>query len=188
MKRTSIPGTTFDSCPQMEIERIAYQCAVTASGFYRRREYLITPKIIPQYRSRCVVMPEFVRHLSKEFWNDAVKGAKTMPIRLTQRMKDEIGKYDVGSVSPELVDNLSREWQKVQDRYWEFLNTIMSDKAKWIGSLEVRVTQYSKTSHYLLERKNGQHLIINLREDGNVAELARIIIVALLWPDRKKWA
>jgi hypothetical protein len=135
-----------------------------------------------------VVIPEFVQKLGPSFWLDAVEGGKTMPIQLSERMKNEISRYEVQSVANEIVEKFASEWQRIEIRYWEVLGLLIPDRIKWIGSLEIRITKYAtQTSYYLLERKNNQHLIIHLREDGDIRQLARIIIVALLWPDRDKF-
>lgn len=166
--------------------RVAYHCAILTSGFYQRRGQLIVPKVIPKYSTQCVVMPECVKELPESFWHEAVVAGKTMPVGMTDIMRQAVAKLPLATATHEQLVEIEHSWREREQRYWALLQSLWPDRVQWIGSLEVRLTRYaSKVSYYFLERKQSQRLVVHLRDDAGVADLARIIIMALLWPERE---
>lgn len=58
--RTYVPKISFVSTSDTEKERLLYQTAIIASGFYNRKGFVITPQIIPNIP--CVIAPSFINN------------------------------------------------------------------------------------------------------------------------------
>jgi DNA-binding response OmpR family regulator len=182
-----MPGVYFFASSDNEKIHIAYHCAILASGFYERRKLLVVPAVLPKYASRCVVIPACVQTLPQSFWHDACRVGQTLPILLTEYMKSAVRSLPVDCATVKEVSTLENAWRRVERAFWRYLGEIIPDRLQWIQDVEVRVTRYAtRASHYFLERVRGQHLIVHVRTDGTIADLAQIILLALLWPDRNK--
>ena len=186
MTRTFIPLTSFVSSPETEKERLLYTSASVASGFYTKHGFLITQHPIPKYKNYSIVMPEVLKNVSQNYWKDAAHGGNFMPKKLSSEMWEETKNIYLKPVDNHIVERFESQWKKVEANAWSAIRQFFPAETKWIGSLEVRITKIgSLSSHYLLEKRGNQHLIINLREDADFKEIINLLILALIYPMAK---
>lgn len=180
--RTYVPKISFVSTKDTERERLLYQTAIIASGFYQKKGFIVTPKIIPEIKNSCIIIPQTLGKLSKKYWSDATKVGTNLPIQLTELMKMEITKLKVLSIDDKTVNNFSLNWKNKSDQFWDIINGLFPQEIKWIGQLEVRITNFGgKSSFGLLTRQKGQKLIIHLRTDAKIESLAWGIVSSFFW-------
>lgn len=183
MTRTFNPTVSFVSSPETEKERLLYATHSVASGFYNRHGYLILPKRIPQFTSYCIVIPPFMREVSLKYWQDAAKYGVLMPKVITSRMRSETKNIQLTPVDKDILNQIEGKWKKIEKETWIALTTYFPIEIKWIKSLEVRVTKLGPaSSHYLLKKAWGQHLIVFLRQDTDYREIVNLIVLALIYP------
>lgn len=178
-----MPTTSFVSSPDTEKERLLYATHSVANGFYVKHGYLILPKRIPEFNSYCIVIPPFMREVSPNYWKDAEKYGALMPKIITPRMRRELKNIHLEPVEAGILSDFESKWKKIERASWDAIGQIFPMEIKWIKSLEVRVTKLGPAgSHYLLNRKPGQHLIIFIRQDTNYKEILNLILLALIYP------
>lgn len=181
--RTFIPSTSFISSPQTEKERLLYATTAIAMGFYPKHDFIITPFLIPKYENFCVIIPPSIKSADQKYWKDAKKAGLTMPKVLTKHMWNKTKHINMPAVDSKIVSKFETNWKKVEQKFWQELGVIFPNEVKWIKSLEIRITNIgSRGSHYLLTKSLNQHLIINVRTDGNTSSIADLIILALIYP------
>jgi hypothetical protein len=181
--RTYVPKISFISTSDTEKERLLYQTAIIASGFYNRKGFVISPKILPNIP--CVVAPEFYKHLTPSYWHDAARVGPVLPIQLTDLMKREVSKLKIVPVDTQIIDKLSENWATLSDKFWPAISQLFPREIKWMGEIEVRVTNYGpRFSFGLLSSQKFQKQIIHLRVDANLDDLATAIVSSFLWPQQ----
>jgi hypothetical protein len=182
MRTFNIPFS-FVSSPETEKERLLYTSGMVADGFYSRHEYLITPSPIDRFKEKCIVLPELIKNVSQEFWREATWGGQFMPKKITERMWNETKDINLSPVNLKIINKFKDEWRKIESETWKAIAPYFPNEIKWVKSLEVRITKIgSLGSHYLLDKKGGQNLIINIREDSNAKEIVNLLILALTYP------
>lgn len=182
MRTFNIPFS-FVSSPETEKERLLHACENVASGFYQRHGFLTSPEVIKGYKEWAIVIPDVLQGVDGKFWQDSYKYGVNMSKTITQRMYKQTNGVKLEPSSNKLIETFKNDWQKYNDVFWKELIKIFPKEIKWIGSVEVRITKIgSLSSHYLLHRENGEKLVINLREDAPVHEIANLIILSLIFP------
>ncbi len=185
--RTFVPPTSFVSSPETEINRLLNSTASVASGFYLRHGFLVLPTSIPNYKINIVIIPKIAKNFSFKFWKDAKKAGTTMPLSITKQMIKESKKIKLEYVNDDCLNKISNSWKGTENEFWKFVKVYFPKEINWISEVEVRVTKIgSLGSHYLLEKKNKQKLIIHFREDSNYNNIAGLIILALIYPTAKE--
>jgi len=183
MTRTFIPTTSFVSSPDTEKERILYAAGNVAGGFYPRHGFLILPKPYPKYKNYCVILPKELKNVSQKFWKDAAWGGIKMPSIITERMWRETESIKPEAINQTIIKKFQNSWQNIENEVWKAVSAYFPSEVKWIKSLEVRLTNYgSLGSHYLLSKKSGQNLIINIRVDGSHLDIINLVVLALIYP------
>ncbi|MFA7301544.1 MAG: helix-turn-helix domain-containing protein [Candidatus Shapirobacteria bacterium] len=183
--RTYVPQISFISTPDTEKERLLYQTAIISSGFYQKKGFIITPNVISEIKNNCIIIPEVLHKFSQKYWSDATKVGTNLPIQLTDLMKMEMSKLKVLPVDNIIVNNFSQNWLKKSKYFWAILNEMFPKEIKWIGEVEVRITIFGGMSSFgLLTRQRNQKLIIHLRTDSKIDNLAWGIISSLFWPQQ----
>lgn len=182
MRTFNIP-ISFVSSPETEKERLLYTCENVASGFYTRHGYLITTTAVKDYETWSIVIPPEIKSVDSKFWQDSYKYGAKMSKVITKHMYEQTKDLQLTPVSQETLDYYKREWQKVDQKFWQELIKIFPAEYRWIGSVEVRITKNgSQSSHYLLNKKKGEKLILNVREGSPAHEIANLIILSLIFP------
>lgn len=129
--------------------------------------------------------PEFYKQLTPTYWRDAARVGPVLPIQLTDLMKREVSKLKIAPVDTEIINKLSDSWAIVSDKFWFAINQLFPREIKWIGDMEVRVTNYGpRFSFGLLSSQKYQQQIIHLRTDANLDDLATAIISSFFWPQQ----
>lgn len=182
MRTFDIPFS-FVSSPETEKERLLYACENVASGFYQRRGFLTSPEVVKNYEEWTIVIPDVLQGVDGKFWNDSYKYGVNMSKTITQHMYNQTQGIHLKPSSSELIETFKKDWQKYNDTFWPELEKMFPKEIKWIGSVEVRITKIgSLSSHYLLHKIKAEKLVINLREDAKVHEIANLIILSLIFP------
>ncbi len=182
MRTFDIPFS-FVSSPETEKERLLYTCENVASGFYQKHGFLTCPEVNSKYKSWSIVIPPEIRKVSKKFWQDAYKYGVNMRKEISPRMYSETKNMVPIPSSSELADSFKNSWKKYNLKFWIEVEKYFKKEIRWIESVEVRITKIgSLSSHYLLNKTKGQKLVVNLREDAPVHEIANLIILALIFP------
>lgn len=182
MRTFNIPFS-FVSSPETEKERLLYACENVASGFYQKHGFLTCPEVNSKYKGWSIVIPSEIQHVSKKFWQDAYKYGVNMRKEISPRMYSETKNMVLIPSSYKLVDSFKNSWRKYNLKFWIELEKYFKKEIRWIGSIEVRITKIgSLSSHYLLNKTKVQKLVINIREDAPVYEIANLIILALIFP------
>lgn len=182
MRTFDIPFS-FVSSPETEKERLLYACENVASGFYQRRGFLTSPEVVKNYEEWTIVIPDVLQGVDGKFWDDSYKYGVNMRKEITKHMYNQTKNLNLESSSNNLTKTFKINWQKYNDVFWKELIKIFPKEIKWIGSVEVRITKIgSLSSHYLLHKTRGEKLVINLREDAPVYEIANLIILSLIFP------
>lgn len=182
MRTFDIPFS-FVSSPETEKERLLYACENVASGFYQRHGFLTSPQVIKGYEEWTIVIPDVLQCVDSKFWQDSYKYGVNMSKTITQHMYRQTQGINLVPSSDILIATFEKDWQKHNNSFWQELVNVFPKEIKWIGSVEVRITKIgSLSSHYLLRREKGEKLVINLREDAPVHEIANLIILSLIFP------
>ena len=185
MRTFGVPFS-FVSSPETEKERVLYASSSVASGFYPRHDFLVSPIPINRYAKKCIVLPQILKDVSKNYWQDAAKAGSTMPLVLSELMKNELINVVLEPVDERKINYFKNEWEKVKNDCWRALNIYFKKEIKYIKNVEVRITKIGSIgSHYLLKKEKGQNLIINIREDAGVEEIINLLILALIYPTAK---
>lgn len=182
MRTFNVPFS-FVSSPETEKERLLYACENVASGFYQRHGFLTSSAAIKNYNGWIIVIPPEIRGVDEKFWQDSYKYGLNMRKEITKHMYQQSENIKLEPSSKKLVEFFKNDWQKYNNKFWLELEKIFPNEIRWIGSVEVRITKIgSLSSHYLLNKLKGEKLVINLREDAPIHEIANLIILALIFP------
>ncbi len=181
--------TKFESCPVTEIERIVHASCVTASGFYNRNGFVVLPKTDESCREVVVVIPDADFRSIPYYWQRVMVIPTQFPIAvphdLVRDLEKLVGKEAVG-VTPARLNYWIESWQRVDATFWQVVSLFFPEEIGYVKQIEVRVSKYGTSSSFsFLERKRGQKLIVYVRDDSGVAEIAESIVTALLYPDRE---
>lgn len=183
--------TIFSSCPVTEIERLVHACAVSASGFYNRNGFVILPKVEISFREVVVVLPELEYRSIPYFWQRVMVVPTQFSMNVPHDVQRDIEKLTTKSlagVSEARLASWVKGWGQVETVFWEVVGLFFPEEIGYIKQVEVRVTHYGSSSSFsFLERKRGQKLIVYVRDDSGVAEIAESIVTALLYPDRETY-
>jgi hypothetical protein len=177
-----IPKTRFINSPETEVERIVFTANVIANGFYLRKGFMVLPKLAEEDPVKVVVFPDLKYESIPNFWNIASKLKRSFPMEVHKQLfKDiEARLARQESVGSERLAVIQKEWEKVGNKFFEFMGQVFPKVLQYIENLEVRVTKFGTISSYQeLSQKKGQHFIVYLREDAALGNLAEAILTGL---------
>jgi hypothetical protein len=173
-----IPKAKFVCSRETEVERVVHAAKQTWSGFYIKKGFLVLPEI----RSggiREVVLPDIGLEKITDVEKILQGVSLNFPIKVPDVLETEIlNKIEVGKVDADFEN----EWRRVEKAFWNVVNILVPEVAEKIKNVEVRITRYGTISSYQYLSKGDEKLIVYLRQDAQVSNLAEAILTAMIYP------
>lgn len=181
--------TTFLSCPESEIEKVIHTAAVTASGFYSRNGFVVLPKVEGSCREASIILPDLDYRAFPYFWQRVMVIPPQFPMVVPRDVQTDMAKlvkHKLVGISERELSKWSQRWVQAEDAFWSAISLFFPDEICYVGSLEIRVTQYgSPGSFSFLGTRRKQKLIVYVRSDMDISQIAEAIVTAILYPDRE---
>jgi len=173
-----IPKLRYVSNKETEIERIVHTAKQMWSGFYFKKGFAILPKLIGN-PAICVVFPDIGIETIPEI-GEKLKNIKlNFPIEMTDDFRSEIDKkFEYTKIER----TAEKEWKKIEADFWEVIGVLVPRMVETVEEIEVRTTRYGTIGSYQFLNKKSNKMIVYVRSDGNVANLAEAIVTGLVYP------
>lgn len=173
-----IPKINFVRNKKTEVERLVHTAKQVWSGFYFKKGFAVTPKLLTDSVST-VVLPDIGLEKIQNFEELLYKVVLNFPIVMPDELKNEIcNLYKFVDSNTDFEKN----WLKIEKPFWGMMEVLFPKILNNIKNVEVRVTEFGTISSYQFINKSSKKLIVYLRKDGDISNLAEAIMTALIFP------
>ncbi len=179
-----IPKTDWICSPDTEVERVVHATKVAASGFYGRKGFLVANKVVEEYPELTVVIPDLGYNSIAQYWQRVAEVPLQLPMVVPEELHRDVGtRLKQDQNMGKRLNQLRDEWNKIEVAWWSEMSYLLPQETGRVKELEIRVTAYGTISSFsFLTKSNNQKLIVYLRDDGEIANLAEAIMTGLLYP------
>jgi len=173
-----IPKANFISNQETEIERLVQTAKQVWSGFYIKKGFVVLPKI-----SRGGILEVILPDIGLEKIGDIETVLREIklnfPMKTPKLFKAKIGEL---MVQEKINVSFENEWKKVEADFWQVTRILVPETSNQIEEVEVRITSFGTICSYQFLSKDDKKLIVYIRQDGQIANLAEAILTGLIYP------
>lgn len=172
----------FVSNKTTEAERVIHTAKQAWAGFYTKKGFVVLPQLGTE-RDGVVVLPDIGLEKIDNISEFLQRTKLNFPIETDKEFFVKVvSKLEIDGVDEVIVSHIQKEWEKIEGEFWRVLRVLIPESVKRLKSLEIRVTEYGSVSSYKFLSELDNDLIVYLRKDAGVSNLAEAILTGLVYP------
>lgn len=169
----TLPQTTWNYSLQTEAERLAFTASQTGSLFYAKNGFWVLPYLVPK-NGRAVFLPKIADFSPKNVKPSTI----ALPDKATTAFfKDHLTLQAIN------FTGLQTAWQNTEKAFWAIFFTFFPLLKNRLAILEIRPTAYGTISSFTPTGEIKKKIILYIRQDGDLAQIASAIISACFYQE-----
>lgn len=176
------PKVNFAWNIDTEVERILHTAYKTATGFYTSKGFYVLNHKIKGDVS-CVYLPEIDFEKCPKFWELIKQAKEQIPLKNASNKIRAFVKELISSTiesDEALLEKYKNDWSQIEEEFWNSIYHLFPSFENVISEIEVWITSFGTLSSYShLMTETGNKMIIYLRDDFGIEQVAEAIITSL---------
>jgi hypothetical protein len=177
--------TTWNYTKQTEVERLLGITSDTYKRFFLLNNFLVLPYLLSK-DTQSVYLPKLGILFSKKekLLIANLKTEDSPPLTIPVQLFDKVSSQYIFEPKLSEVNNLKNDWEDIEKRFWTTVEILFPQIYGSNISVEIRPTSFGTCSSFNLVRMTKNiHIIIYIRLDMPISNIAEAILSSLLRPE-----
>lgn len=173
----------WKDCLKTDLTRLIFTATNIKNFFYQKNSFLVLPYLI-EGNAHSVYFPDYDYEQLPQFWAQipdyqAKKEAATLNNQISPQLKKILlNNLQREKISSRELKTIKTKWQKHEKSFLQFIQTLFPSQNTTIFIHPTRLGSLS--SYYIEKKKSATYIDLYYRIDTPLAQLAEVMITALI--------